>query len=65
MGGYKTGEFGDARDGLRYYFPQGTIIRKPATAIDTCHLQCQLRCLANIHVSHTKTVSIQGVLISP
>jgi hypothetical protein len=38
MGEYKTGEFGEARPSLHYYFPLGTI-RKPVTAIDACHLK--------------------------
>ena len=54
MGGYKTGEFGEARPSLHYYFPQGTITRKPATAIDTCHLTNPLQCSANIHLSATQ-----------
>ena len=51
MGGYKTGECGETRPSLHYYFPKRTIIRQPATAIDTCHFKHQLQCSANIHLS--------------
>jgi len=53
MGGYKTGECGQPRPSVHYYFTKGTIIRKPAMAIDTCHSKHQLQCLASIHLSAT------------
>lgn len=54
MGRYKTGEFGEARPILHYCFPQGTIIRKPAMATDTCHFIHQLQWSANINLSTTQ-----------
>lgn len=54
MGGYKSSECGEARPSLHYYFPKGTTVRKPATAIDTCHLKHQSQCSANIHLSATR-----------
>jgi hypothetical protein len=56
MGEHKTGEFREARPSLHYYFPQGTIIRKPATAIDACHLKTPITMFGKYSsVSHTKT----------